>query len=57
MVQMAMMQDRLFIKYKIEQDQYNAAISYHKMVQDPEVIRIMTEVESHMTADLNRKIV
>jgi hypothetical protein len=57
MVQMAMMQDRLFMKYNIEQDQYNAAISYHKMVQDPEVIRIMTEVESHMTADLNRKIV
>ena len=56
MVQNAMMQDRLFMKFKIEEDEYNAALSYHKMILDPEVIRIMKEVENHMTPELKRRI-
>jgi hypothetical protein len=30
-VQVAMMQDRLFIQFGIEQDAYNQAISYHQL--------------------------
>ena len=30
-VQVAMMQDRLYLQFGIEQDHYNLAISYHKL--------------------------
>ena len=32
------MQDRLYLKFKIEQEDYNMAVSYHKLNQDEEVL-------------------
>lgn len=51
-----MMQDRLYMKYNIDQDLYNSALSYHKMVQDPEVISIMREVDNHMTPEEKARV-
>lgn len=36
-VQLALMQDRLYKKFKIEQEDYNLAINFHKLNQDEEV--------------------
>ena len=44
-VQVALMQDRLFKKFGVEQEDYNLAITHHNMVEDPEVLRILKEVE------------
>jgi len=41
MVQNAMMQDRLFLKFGIEQEQYNQALSHHKLNHDPNVAKIV----------------
>jgi hypothetical protein len=57
MVQNAMMQDRLFLKYGIEQEQYNQALSHHKLNQDPNVAKIVAQVESQICDELKQKIV
>jgi len=44
------------MKYNIDQDLYNSALSYHKMVQDPEVISIMREVDNHMTPEEKARV-
>jgi len=35
------MQDKLFRKFKIEQEDYNLAINIHKLNQDEEVLRLI----------------
>lgn len=39
------MQDRLFKKFGIEQEEYNMAITFHELPKDPEVQKILKSVE------------
>ena len=57
MIQIALMQDRLHKRFSVEQDEYNAAIAHHKLVQDPQVLRILEEFESQYPEELKQKIV
>lgn len=56
-VQVALMQDRLYKKFGVEQEDYNIAISHHNMVEDPEVLRILKSVEEQYPPNLKQKIV
>lgn len=51
------MQDKLFRKYKIELEDYNLAISIHKLNQDEEALRLLNEVEAQYPDDLKKRIV
>ncbi len=56
-VQIAQMQDRLFKKFGIEQEEYNMAISYHELTKDPEVQKILKSVEDQQSPELKQRII
>lgn len=47
----------MFAKYKIEVEDYNMAIAHHKLTEDPEVMRILREVEAQYDEDLKQKLI
>lgn len=51
------MQDRLWKKYGVEKDDYNYAIMKHQLNSDPDVLKMLDEVNEQYPIELRKKIV
>ena len=56
MVQQSYMQDRLFIKYGVEEEDMMAAVVAHQIQKDPDVIQVLKDTMKSMPPDVMQSL-